>query len=233
MKWKSGEGTLPPQSFLITIDDGWKSVYTDAFPVLKELKFPFTIFLYKRYVDGGGRALTTPMIEEMLASGLCTIGSHSVDHPFPSKFRAAEKKGPEAYKAFLDEEFGDSKVFLEKKFGKPVPTYAYPGGYITDEMFPVAKEHGYKYLFSVNPGMTRLDSDDLVLPRYIILGNKDGIFSLATTFRETTASVAVDGVSIQTTKHPVVPEPGAIITSRLPLIAADLSQETKSTPSPS
>ena len=230
MKWKSGEGDLPPQSFLITIDDGWKSVYTDAFPVLKELKFPFTIFLYKRYVDGGGRALTTPMIEEMLASGLCTIGSHSVDHPFPSKFRAAEAKGEKAYKAFLDEEFGDSKIFLEKKFRKPVPTYAYPGGYITDQMFPVATEHGYKYLFTVNPGMTRRDSDNLLLPRYIILGNRDGVFQLATTFRETVVSTSADGVNMQNTKHPVVPEPGAVITNRLPIIAADLSQEPEVDP---
>ncbi|MGJ8725464.1 MAG: polysaccharide deacetylase family protein [Roseibacillus sp.] len=230
IKWKSGEGTLPPQSFLITIDDGWKSVYTDAFPVFKELNFPFTIFLYKRYVDGGGRALTTPMIEEMLASGLCTIGSHSVDHPFPSKFKAAAKKGKEAHLAFLNTEFGESKVFLEKKFGKPVPTYAYPGGYVTDAMFPVAIDHGYKYLFTVNPGMTRLDSDNLVLPRYIILGNRDGVFQLATTFRETSASLNADGINIQTTKHPVVPEPGAIITSRLPLIAADLSQESEVDP---
>lgn len=230
MKWKSGEGELPPQSFLITIDDGWKSVYTDAFPVFKELNFPFTIFLYKKYVDGGGRALTTPMIQEMLDSGLCTIGSHSVTHPFPSKFKREAKKGEEAHLAFLNEEFGTAKTFLEEKFKVDVPTYAYPGGYVTDAMFPVAEAHGYKYLFTVNPGMTRLSSDNLTLPRYIILGNRDGVFQLATTFRETAASAAVDGISIQSTKHPVVPKPGGVITNRLPLIAADLSQETEVDP---
>ncbi|UQT43947.1 polysaccharide deacetylase family protein [Akkermansia muciniphila] len=31
---------------MITIDDGWKSVYTDAYPILKETGFPFTIFPY-------------------------------------------------------------------------------------------------------------------------------------------------------------------------------------------
>lgn len=230
IKWKKGEGTIPPQCFLITIDDGWKSVYTDAYPVFKELKIPFTIFLYKNYVDGGGRALTTPMINEMLESGLCTIGSHSVSHPFPSKFKAAAKKGEEANLAFLNEEFGTSKTFLEEKFKKPVPTYAYPGGYVTDEMFPVAKAHGYEYLFTVNPGMTRLDTDDFTLPRFIILGNRDGVFELATTFRETVASAGAEGATVQTTKHPVVPEPGAVITNRLPLIAADLSQESEIDP---
>ncbi|MEM9081703.1 MAG: polysaccharide deacetylase family protein, partial [Verrucomicrobiota bacterium] len=178
MAWKRGQNELPPRCFLITIDDGWKSVYTEAYPILKEMNLPFTLFLYKKYVDGGGRALSSEMINEMLSSGLCTIGSHSVSHPFPSKFRAAKKKGPDTYKAFLQSEFGDSKIFLEQRFGQPVPTYAYPGGYITEDMHPVADEVGYEFLFSVNPGMTRLDSKNHSLPRYIILGNTDSYFEL-------------------------------------------------------
>ncbi|MBK1833695.1 polysaccharide deacetylase family protein [Roseibacillus ishigakijimensis] len=225
IKWRKGEDTIPPQSFLITIDDGWKSVYTDAYPILKEFEMPFTIFLYKNYVDGGGRALTTAMIEEMMASGLCTIGSHSVSHPFPSKFKAAARKGEEAYQNFLDEEFGASKVFLEKKFERPITTFAYPGGYYTEDMFPVAKEHGYEYLFTVDPGMTRSDTDNLLIPRYIILGNQDGVFEQATTFRATSASAAAAGLTVQTTRHPVTPEPGELIAERLPLISAQLGEE--------
>ena len=231
MKWKKGEGTLPPQSFLITIDDGWKSVYTEAYPVLKELKIPFTLFLYKKYVvPGGGRSLTVPMIQEMLDSGLCTIGGHSYNHPFPSEFRKAQKKGEEFYHQFLTKELIDSKVFLEKHFSISIPTYAYPGGYITEDMRPYTEEAGYEFLFSVNPGMTRLSADNNSLPRYIILGNHDGIFQLATTFRETATNAGNDGIIIQNTKHPVAPTPGAIITSRLPLIAADLSQESEVDP---
>ena len=231
MKWKKGEGTLPPQSFMITIDDGWKSVYTEAFPVLKELNFPFTLFLYKKYVvPGGGRSLTLPMIQEMLDSGLCTIGGHSYTHPFPSEFRKAKNKGQEFYHKFLTTELIDSKTFLEETFSISIPTYAYPGGYITEDMKPFTEKAGYEFLFSVNPGMTRLSADNNTLPRYIILGNRDGVFELATTFRETNTSVATNGVVIQNTKHPVVPKAGGIITSRLPLIAADLSQESEIDP---
>ncbi len=64
---------------------------------MKELKLPFTIFLYKNYVGSnrGGRALSLSMIREMVLSKLCTIGSHSVSHPFPSKIKKAAKEGPE------------------------------------------------------------------------------------------------------------------------------------------
>lgn len=230
MAWKSGEGEVPKQCFLITIDDGWKSVYTDAYPILKEMNFPFTTFLYKKYIDGGGRALTTPMIEEMLASGLCTIGGHSNTHPFPSKFKAAKKKGEQEYQDFLNFEMGESKVYMEQKFDKLIPTYAYPGGYVTDAMFPVAEKYGYEYLFTVNPGMTRRDTDDTILPRFIVLGNQDSLFELATTFRDVGGASASDGTTTQTTKHPVVPEPGDLIADRLPRIAAELSQEPEVDP---
>jgi peptidoglycan/xylan/chitin deacetylase (PgdA/CDA1 family) len=222
--WKTGDGTIPPKSFLITIDDGWKSVYTDAYPILKELEFPFTIFLYKNYVDGGGRALTTDMIEEMKASGLCSIGSHSVSHPFPSKFKRAARKGEKASEEFITEELAVSKGFLERKFEEPITAYAYPGGYVTETMFPIAEEVGYELLFTVNPGMTRRDTENHILPRFIILGNRDSVFELASTFRSTGAPGEAAGLTVQTTPHPVVPRPGSVTPNRLPLIAADLSE---------
>ncbi|MCB1093822.1 MAG: polysaccharide deacetylase family protein, partial [Verrucomicrobiae bacterium] len=55
--WKNGERDIPQKAILITIDDGWKTVYEEAYPVLKEFGYPFTVYLYKQYVDGGGKAL--------------------------------------------------------------------------------------------------------------------------------------------------------------------------------
>ena len=50
-----------------------------AMPILKEFEFPFTIFLYKKYVGIGGRSLTHQEIRELMAAG-ATVGSHSVSH---------------------------------------------------------------------------------------------------------------------------------------------------------
>ena len=57
--WKQGRNDLPERCVLLTFDDGWRSVHTDAFPILREMGMPFTLYLYKNYVDGGGKALTT------------------------------------------------------------------------------------------------------------------------------------------------------------------------------
>lgn len=223
--WKKGEKEIPAQSILITFDDGWKSVYTDAYPVLKEFGFPFTIFLYKNYIDGGGKALTTPMIEEMIAGG-ATIGSHSVSHPYPVTIKNYRKKGPHEFDAYLRKEIGESKRFIESKFPVKVTSYAYPGGFHTEEMPKLCEEFGYTQMFTVVPGKIKRSLPDALLPRYIILGNYDKIFETATTFREGGSAAepggALAGIA-QTTPFPVTPQAGAIVNSRLPEIAADLA----------
>lgn len=223
--WKRGEKSIADKSIVITIDDGWKSVYTDAFPILKEFGYPFTLFLYKKYIDGGGRALTTEMIEEMTKHG-ATIGSHSVSHSYPATIKKIRKQGPDAFDKYLRVEMGESKRFLESKFGSRVSTFAYPGGFQTQEMFPLAEEFGYQQLFTVLPGKVRRGSVDHSLPRYVILGTHDSIFHLATSFAEPTgpaAAAASPSPIVQTTPFPVEPRPGSIIESRLPLITADLA----------
>ncbi len=222
LAWKTGTLKLPERSVLITIDDGWKTVYTHAYPILKEFEFPFTLFLYKDYVDGGGKALTSAMVEEMKANG-ASVGSHSVSHPYPSTVKKQIKLGPEKYTRFLNKEFGESKQFLEEKFGAEITTYAYPGGFHTPEMFDVAKTKGYACLFTVLPGKVSKKSPNMTLPRYIILGTHDSIFEKATRFPATANSTASLGAITQTTPYPVTPIAGSTIGERLPQISTDFS----------
>lgn len=223
MAWKRGDQKVADKSIVITIDDGWKSVYTDAYPILKEFGYPFTVFLYTNYVDGGGSALTTPMIQEMQKNG-CTIGSHSISHPYPTKIKSERKKGANPFSSYLRKEMGDSKKWLESQFKQKVTSYAYPGGYVTEEMLPIAKESGYQCLFTVLPGKITRALPDFTLPRYVILGTHDYIFRNATSFKATSTSSASRGGMVQSTTHPVTPKPGSMAADRRPLISANLSK---------
>ncbi len=222
LAWKHGDKQIPPHCIVITIDDGWRSVYTEGFPLLKEFGYPFTLFLYKQYVDGGGKAVTSDMVREMLKSG-ASLGSHSVTHPYPAIFRAHKKKGPADYEKFLRLEMGESKEFLASRFGAKITTYAYPGGYVTDEMMPLADEFGYTDLFTVIPGKITRRTDDYKMPRYMILGNHDKVFEMAVSFREAGAPLS-PMAQAQTTPYPVTPDAGAVVNSRMPMIAADLTK---------
>lgn len=224
--WKQGKKTIPDKSVLITIDDGWLSVYTDAYPILKEFGYPFTIYLYTNYIDRGGRSMTSKMIKEMMENG-CTIGSHSVSHPRPSIIRKYQRKGEEDYKKFINHEFGESKKILEKSFKQKVNTYVYPGGVHTPEMFTAAAKLGYQHLFTVLPGKVTRKKDDNILPRYIILGEDkhDYIFKHATTFPANAISKSTSGaVFKKEMPHPVSPSAGEKISERMPTISADLSK---------
>lgn len=223
--WKKDGKPIPNKSILLTFDDGWKSVYTDAYPILKEFGYPFTIFLYKNYIDGGGKALTTSMIEEMVKNG-ATVGSHSVSHPYPITVKSYRKKGENAYDAYLRKEMGESKRYLESKFPVKINTYAYPGGFFTAEMLELGKEFSYDFMFTVLPGKIKRSLPNETLPRNIILGTYDRGFETATTFREgQSAPDTTEMLSglVQTTPYPVGPEPGAIINTRLPEISTDLT----------
>ena len=221
--WKNGKKNISDRSVLITIDDGWKSIYTEAFPILKKMGFPFTIFLYTNYVNGGSDALTTAMIKEMQKHG-CSIGSHSVSHPYPAAVKAERAKGEASFRSYLRKEMGQSRKKLQQQFTGDISCYAYPGGFLTGEMLPIAAELGYQCLFTVMPGKTTRSTSNFTIPRYIILGTHDYIFRNATSFKATNTSAATAGAIVQTTRHPVIPEPGSIISTRLPSISADLSK---------
>jgi peptidoglycan/xylan/chitin deacetylase (PgdA/CDA1 family) len=221
--WKRGEKTLPPRSVVITIDDGWLSVFTDAYPVLKEFGYPFTLFLYTRYIDVGGKSMSSDMIKEMQKNG-ATIGNHSHTHPFPGTVRKSKSKGKRAFDEFLTQEMVNSKAILEEKFGETITTYCYPGGFHMPEMFDVGKANAYHLMFTVLPGKVKRSTVDFTLPRYVILGTHDHIFTLATEFAGASTTSGMDGaLAKQTVPYPVLPEPGKKIKSRSPLISANLS----------
>ena len=222
--WKQGKKAIPPRSVVITIDDGWSSVYTDAYPILKEFRYPFTVFLYTKYIDVKGRSMSLAMIKEMQKNG-ATIGNHSMSHPYPATVKSQQQKGPKSFAAYLEREMGESKTFLEKAFGQKVNTYCYPGGFHTEEMFVIGQQHQYDHMFTVLPGKIKRDTDDRALPRYVVLGTYDRIFELATEFRDA-SPVALGTAPKVTTPFPVSPEAGAIINTRLPVISIDLSSVT-------
>jgi len=72
---------------VITFDDGFLSVYEAAFPVCRELHLPFALFLSTGPVGKMAplQGLSKPMmswsqLQEMIDSGLMTLGSHTHSH---------------------------------------------------------------------------------------------------------------------------------------------------------
>lgn len=88
---RSGGAKLPPKALLLTFDDGYSSMYTRVYPLLKLFNYPAVIGLVGEWLEAssegnvqyGDRLLARdnfvnwPQIQEMAASGLVEIASHS------------------------------------------------------------------------------------------------------------------------------------------------------------
>ena len=179
LEWLLGNRCLPERCVLITIDDGWRSVYTDAFPVLKAYGYPFTLFLYTTYISGRGQSMSPEMIQEMMASG-ATIGSHSTTHLYPSQWKRFAEDSPE-YAAQLRKELPDSVEKLKALFGN-CSTYCYPGGYNTPPMLESLRASGVRAAFTVLEQKVTTLEDPLLVHRYMVFGTDSRIFRRAVNF---------------------------------------------------
>ena len=179
LEWRHGTRRLPAKCVLITIDDGWKSVYTDAYPVLKAYGYPFTLYLYTRYIDVKGDSMTSEQIKEMMANG-ATIGSHSSNHLYPSKWKRYKQDSAE-YAAQLQKELVDSRTKLMSMFGN-CSTYCYPGGYNTSPMHEVLGTAGYQAAFTVLEKKAHCNEVQFEVHRFMVFGTNHEIFRRAVNF---------------------------------------------------
>lgn len=179
LEWLLGNRCLPERCVLITIDDGWRSVYTDAFPVLKAYGYPFTLFLYTTYLSGRGQSMSPEMIREMIAAG-ATIGSHSTTHLYPSQWKRYSEDSPE-YAAQLQQELPDSVEKLKGLFDN-CTTYCYPGGYHTPPMLESLRACGVRAAFTVLEQKVTTLEDPLLVHRYMVFGTDSRIFRRAVNF---------------------------------------------------
>src|SRR5512141_2877615 len=57
--------SLPENAVVITVDDGWRCTYSEIYPVMKQYKFPFTAFIYPKFVNKSAYAVTWKQVREM------------------------------------------------------------------------------------------------------------------------------------------------------------------------
>jgi peptidoglycan/xylan/chitin deacetylase (PgdA/CDA1 family) len=158
--------SLPKNAVVITIDDGWRSTYTEAYPELKKRKFPFTVFIYPNIIGKTSNALSWSQIREMSEDGV-DVQSHALTHPFLTK-RKHRTLTDDQYAAWLRRELAESKRILEKEAGKKVQFLAYPYGDYDNLVAKAAEDAGYTAALTCDFGRVRKGSDPLKMKRFVI-----------------------------------------------------------------
>jgi peptidoglycan/xylan/chitin deacetylase (PgdA/CDA1 family) len=113
--------------FVLTFDDGYRDVYETAWPIMRDRGLPFTLYLTTDPVESqipltsGGLAdpLTWNQVNEMLESGLMTLGAHTHTHVDLRHLDHAAITG----------EIETSNTLIEQRTGVDARHFTYPWGY--------------------------------------------------------------------------------------------------------
>jgi peptidoglycan/xylan/chitin deacetylase (PgdA/CDA1 family) len=156
-----GKKTLPKNAVAVTIDDGYLDTYREAFPILKEFRIPFTLFLTTNLSVLPALANlprpTWDQVREMTAVGLASVGLHGHDHLHITDIAGDTQ--------VLDKELGDSARLIEKEIGSSPKFYAYAFGAREKRAPAYLARIGITAAFGITDGTVTLSRDRFALPR--------------------------------------------------------------------
>jgi peptidoglycan/xylan/chitin deacetylase (PgdA/CDA1 family) len=143
------KGQIPKKSVVITIDDGWRSAYDIAFPILKKYGYPATLFVYTDLIVGSEKTLSWELVHEMARNGL-DIQGHTKTHR-----KLTLMKSNESFKGYfeaLEGELSKSAGTIKSKAGKDIQYLAYPEGETNHLVIELAQKEGYLAAFTAKRG---------------------------------------------------------------------------------
>ena len=145
------------RKILLTIDDGFSSFYENAWPILKEKKIPFILFISTREV-GSFNYMTWDQIKEVANANFVEIGNHSHTHEYlvDENNEIIRKDVEKSIKIFKD------------KLGRNSYFFSYPFGEYSLEFKKLIKSLNFKYAFGQHSGVMDETKDFYELPRFPI-----------------------------------------------------------------
>lgn len=195
---------LPKKSVVISFDDGYLDNYIHAHPVLKAFGFKAVLFLITGWLGDGasrpqgetpdhrqcmalakaGRAkemmLNWCEVAEMARAGTFEFHSHTHTHTRWDK----TVDDPVQRRALLRQDLEASRTCLQARLGEVSDHLCWPQGYYDDDYVAVARQTGFRYLYTVEKGTVLHNSEPLRLPRIVVkdragnwLGSRLGIYS--------------------------------------------------------
>ncbi len=144
-RWLKGQCDLPPRAALITFDDGYTDNLTNAYPVLRELGLPGTIFLCTGHVGTG-----LPFYWDFAAYCFARAQNNSAELPITGSAAwkdvasrdDVEKQWVERVKRLDEDERSAALEELARALHVQVPSDAFGGLYLTWDQVRELRRHG-------------------------------------------------------------------------------------------
>jgi len=140
--WQRGM-PLPPKPVVITFDDGYRGQANNALPVLQRHGWPGVLYMcIANFRSPSG--LREDDVRKLLRADW-ELGAHTFSHLDLRTLNAAE----------LRHEVGESRRWLERRFGVPVTSFAYPAGKYGPAALKELRRARFQSAVTVAPGLAR------------------------------------------------------------------------------
>ena len=180
---------LPDKVVVITFDDGYKNIYDNAHPILKEFSFPYTIFINPPLIGIVGYQLDWHQIKIMANEG-ASFANHGSQHSHMLTKNKSESEESWLRRSLLEIE--TAETILKNNLGYSLKYFAYPYGEFDLKLKNLLRANGY-IGFAQHSGAIASYSDFSALPRYPSAGIYSNIQSLKVKLNS--LAMPVDSVS--------------------------------------
>jgi len=140
---------------LLTIDDAFESFYAHAWPILKEKKIPFILFVSTREIGRYGY-MTWDQVKEIDSYDFATIGNHSHSHDYLVDWDNAK---------IINDLETSIKIF-KSKIGYSPEIFSYPFGEYSLKFKNIVSDLNFDFAFGQHSGVIDPTKDFLELPRF-------------------------------------------------------------------
>jgi peptidoglycan/xylan/chitin deacetylase (PgdA/CDA1 family) len=152
--------TIPDDWVALTIDDSYKSFYTNGLEVFKKYNYPFTIFVYVKAVEKRYKDFTSwKELKQIQQYG--SIGLHSYSHSHLLKLSNKE----------LIEDTTKALRLFEKNLGFRPNIYVYPYGEYTQQIENTIKSFGFESVLNQSVGSVNKHSNIFDVNRIALVGD--------------------------------------------------------------
>lgn len=157
---------LPEKPVIITFDDGFRSVYTYAAPILAEYGFQAVLYLAPKYIDEAhSYYMSWEQIRDLCSRDLAEVGAHTHSHIDVRSVSAQQ----------LEQELSACDSSIAANLGIKPGSFCFPYGTFHRSSVRTLRSHGYPYLVASWFGRTPVKKASKRLVQRIGISDTDSM----------------------------------------------------------
>lgn len=157
---------FPEHCVVLTVDDAYSTFLAGAMPLLRQYRYPITLFVSTDMVGRRGY-LTWNELRQLAAEGV-EIGNHTATHN--SLVDRLSGESPQQWRVRIKGDLQRAQEAVKRELGITPTLFAYPYGEYSLETIELVREFGFAAALGQHTGVVGRSANLLTLPRTPLTG---------------------------------------------------------------